>query len=528
MYKLFFNHVNKIIYITYIILSIINTINLLGIPHITANIINSLVNKNTHLFRINVCLFLLSSALNILVDYIVKRLQVKLSTTTSFYITKSLISHIQHTSVNEIQTYDSASLSQRIQSDSDSITSFSLSFLTNLLTMILSSIVSFVVLFRMSLVIGFISIFASIVYAIFFFIFKNKIFEISKNFKNSHTNYFEELHYQLDNILFIQIHSIFQKYEAKLTSAFNNFYSKIVKTQMFMFMFNSIDTIISLITSGVIYFIGGINVINNKIDIGSFSMLTSYFKNTLQSTGYFVTLGKEYQENLASYHRINELININKQHNGSVIIKNIDNVSVEKLIYKNNKKIIIDNFTYKFKKNKVYCIIGDNGKGKTTLINLILGIYIDEYEGNIFINEININEINMIDVRSKKTSVVEQVPYLFKGTIADNIFSNEIPENIDDIVSISHLTKQNVNSSGTGLSGGEKQKISIARIIHKSNSDLIILDEPTSAMDIEGKSKLIEYLSQIKNDKIIIIISHDKTIIDFSDEIIDMNNKRRG
>lgn len=133
-----------------------------------------------------------------------------------------------------------------------------------------------------------------------------------------------------------------------------------------------------------------------------------------------------------------------------------------------------------------------------------------------------------------KVSVIEQEPLLFYGSIKDNIVINteynekcdEKLENILKLLDINYDINMNINEKNSNISGGEKQKISLARALYME-SDVLILDEPTSALDFQTSSNLKMLLKKISKDKIIIIISHDKELINITENIIYINNIRK-
>ena len=207
-------------------------------------------------------------------------------------------------------------------------------------------------------------------------------------------------------------------------------------------------------------------------------------------------------------------------------------------IEKNISEYIFTNFNYKFEKGSIYSIIGENGSGKSTIINLIIGLFTDEYKGKIYYNDIDISEIDMIDVRRNLIGIAEQEPLLLNNSILYNITFNE-NMSIDNkslykylqVLNMYKFIEENtlsfiIDEKNTNLSGGEKQKIAILKVLYK-NPKVMVFDEPTSALDFKTRKKFIEYLNEIKEDKIIIIITHDSVISDNTDKVLDLSNKLR-
>ena len=173
----------------------------------------------------------------------------------------------------------------------------------------------------------------------------------------------------------------------------------------------------------------------------------------------------------------------------------------------------------------IYLLIGKNGIGKSTLIQILLGLYSDDIANNaILYNNIPMYQINMKELRKKNIAVVNQNCFLIGETVQYNLNFNEYEiekRDLDDVSNNFNLKNKldTVINENIDFSGGEIQKICLSRAFLK-NSDLILLDEPTSALDFKSKKYLLNKLNEIKKDKIIIISTHDKQLYDLDCEKI--------
>ena len=175
------------------------------------------------------------------------------------------------------------------------------------------------------------------------------------------------------------------------------------------------------------------------------------------------------------------------------------------------------------------CIIGETGSGKSTLFNIMLGL-LEPKSGNVFFNNENIKK----DITKwyNSISLVSQDPYLFEASIKKNITFNIADETIDEeklknaiyTTALSETINKlpdgldtQINTQAINLSGGEKQRIALARAIYK-NSEILFLDEFTNAIDDETEKKIMQNLKKLKN-KTFIIISHKKNTIDQCDKV---------
>lgn len=142
----------------------------------------------------------------------------------------------------------------------------------------------------------------------------------------------------------------------------------------------------------------------------------------LGSIQEFTELDKKYKESKVSYARIKELLNKKEQENGIQYCPKVNSIACDRVFYKVNNQMIIQNFSYKFKRGNIYCIWGENGSGKTTLLDILLGLYNDKIDGKIKYNDIDIKYLDMRKMRREQISFVEQEPYLIQGSIRKQCF----------------------------------------------------------------------------------------------------------
>ena len=278
---------------------------------------------------------------------------------------------------------------------------------------------------------------------------------------------------------------------------------------------------VSTIAMILLYIIGGVAIIEGKLTVGYFTIITSLFNSMVSSAKYFLELGQNYQNSL---NRIMELLDIPQQKEGDIILRDIEKIEFKDITFSHGERKIFNKFSYEFHNGNIYCILGENGIGKSTFIDLLLGLYLDEYIGGIYINDCELHQLNLEELRRKKIGVCEQQPILLSDTIEMNIKLNvgtnekcidELQEKIglkQYICKLEDGYNTKINNLSNNLSGGEKQKISLARLF-KQDPDVMILDEPTSAMDKESTCNFYNQLDKVKNDKIIILITHDISLV---------------
>ena len=217
--------------------------------------------------------------------------------------------------------------------------------------------------------------------------------------------------------------------------------------------------------------------------------------------------------------------------NGNDVTEFAD-MKLKNVSFSYDEEVILEDFNMDIKQNKIIGIYGKSGCGKSTLLKLLMRFW-EVDNGSITIGGKNINEINTSDLR-KMQSFVTQDTYLFNDTIANNISiakENATMEEIiaaakkasihDFIMSLPNGYDSKVGELGGNLSGGEKQRIGIARaFLH--DAPMILLDEPTSNLDSLNEGIILKSLMESKENKTIIIVSHRKSTMNIADVVLDV------
>jgi ATP-binding cassette subfamily C protein len=292
--------------------------------------------------------------------------------------------------------------------------------------------------------------------------------------------------------------------------------------------YNTLDEIFPFLT--LIFFISFRSL---PIIVSTISMISSLQINQSQINLVVSALdkikdiskNKVFTENLNS----KNLVNFKKQD----MILEIKNVSFS---YRVNNRIFSGlNFT--FKQGNIYALLGENGSGKSTLTDLLTGL-LKPTTGAIFFNGININDFE--DDWFLKVGYLSQTFFLFNETIKKNIILSSEENNFkkdlyeqsiktvqlnDYINNLPALDNTEVLDHGKNLSGGQRQKIALARLLYK-NTDVILLDEATSSLDRDSAKEICEVMQRIKKHKIIIIITHSDEVVKYCDKVIKINNQK--
>ena len=265
----------------------------------------------------------------------------------------------------------------------------------------------------------------------------------------------------------------------------------------------------------------------------SFQLVYSLFISVKGHYSSAISLKKPLDYNFNNYH-------LGDNKNDEKLNK-INHLEIKNLSFRhqNSQSNLFENFSYKFEKNKIYAVKGESGIGKSTLLNIIAGL-IDNYKGDIFFNGLNLKTVDKIKWYNKITIVPQNI-FINEDTLLNNVILDEerqkIPDEIDKanaaiiksgltnfVANLEYGTNTIIKNNAKLISGGEKQRLAIARAIYK-NSDILFFDEPVNNLDVENINKFKNLITEIKKDKIIIIIAHQKELYSFCDEIIYIGGK---
>ena len=291
-----------------------------------------------------------------------------------------------------------------------------------------------------------------------------------------------------------------------------------------------------LVDTGMLFIIpiGGIMLLNSRITIPVyilFLLMSTIFLNSLKS---LFELSQNLSFLLKGMEKIIEIFDEKEQTSGNIKFPQnfSQGLKYENITFAYNKAKVINDFTLNIRAGTTTALVGPSGSGKTT-IGLLAGRFWDTDEGKITIDGINIKDISYESLMDN-VSFVFQDTFMLHDTIYENIlmgknYTRDEVENAakkaqihDFIMSLPDKYETKIGEGGIKLSGGEKQRISIARAILK-NTPIVILDEVTSYSDIENEAKIQSALKTLLKGKTALIIAHRLYTIKNADNIVFMN-----
>lgn len=474
------------------------------------------------------------NAINLLLSYFIMIININIQIESSFQLNMNILNKLQRVSIHYLQANDVSYLNQRINNDSNAIVIFIINLVKDIVINIITLVYSITVLIRINTLIAALFIAIVIFYLILFKAIKNKLVILKRELLERQGEYFSKLQDQLGYIRFIKFYNQSKLFREDINIKFKELKKYTLKCQKYMYFVSSGETATLTLTEVCLYIIGGFQIISGKLTIGMFTILSNYFNNIVSVIKYFANLYQEFLSTLVSFNRIEELHDLSDDNYGEIILNKVNKINLEAVSYsyKDQNKKVLSDFSFTFEMGNLYLIKGKNGIGKSTLVNIITGLYTD-YSGNIFYNELNIKEIDLYNTRENCFGLVDQKPLLFKGTIMDNLSltQNINSKELNELMKIFHLdnkcdendnfVRKNIHELNSNVSGGEGQKINLIREFLR-NKDVMIFDEPTAFLDSESKKNFISYLMKLKSNHIIIMISHDNDIMEYADKVLQL------
>jgi len=535
----FYNEEKTNILLILLIALFINIFQINILSYLTAQIINNIKENNKNNIFKYYKLFLVILIFYIVIFYIYKNIQYKVITKLRPWIKHNLLSILI-----KINNYNYQDINfNQINSPLNRISAIIFQVFNNIITFLLPNItlliIVFIYFFYMDYSFALLFLFFNLLIVLNIYIMWPKIMKNNLIFEEDSNNNERETSEVLNNI-----DKIIQRAQSKNVINDLDISNNKIKDSSYNFYnsSNNCTTVVNII----LFFTIGILI---------FYLIKLYFNKTISITVFitFFTILLIYRDRISSIiqqlpdyiefiGRCNSVLgnfaNYKDEYlktNNKKYIKydvNFNTIRIQNLsFYYSADKEIFNNLNLTLNLQDIILIKGESGKGKSTLAKLLIKMY-NNYTGNIYIDDININNIDNDYIR-ENISYVNQNSKLFDKDIIHNLYFgcnnlekcekyyNEIIifDKINNLLNSINF-KNNSGSSGEKLSGGQRQVINIINGLILT-SDIIILDEPTNALDIDLKKNVIDLIKYFKKyKKCIIIISHDKDIYSICDEII--------
>ncbi|WP_347090832.1 ABC transporter ATP-binding protein [Staphylococcus ureilyticus] len=527
---------SKIVILSAVTLSIIQTIISLMVPLISMNIINEIINNdfNILLILILISIFLAQMLLSAISIY----MMIYIGENLINYLRKDLWNKVINFPVSFFDTNNTNEVISRITNDTSVIRNFFTDHLIPFVTGSVTIIGSIIILFTIDWQIGLVFI---LVFPLAYLILKpigNKMYYISKNIQSETAYLQKDLGKVLGNIRLMKASTAEDIETFNGYNRIHDIYKYGLKNGKILSFISPVMTTTILMILVLILGFGVYKVSLNLISVGALIAIIFYIFQIMSPLTLMAQFFTQFQRTMGSTERVYHLLQEPTEQVEHIEQYNIPNSTECNLKFENvsfsydSQNTILKNISFQANKNEKLAIVGESGAGKSTILSLIERFYAIEY-GNIYYNDIPISEFNLISWRDNLAYVSQDAP-IIEGTIWDNLlYGSKKDMTYDDTMTILHQAniyefiqklpeklETQVGENGIKLSGGQKQRISIARALIK-NPNILLLDEATAHLDNQSETSIQEVLNKIMKNKITIVVAHRiSTIVDSNNILV--------
>lgn len=518
----------KLVFLVLLGLSSISNIITLINPILTGTIIDYAINARMDKVMRNIIiillLFVLNSSISFIYTYINNFLQNKVINDIKKETYKNIIEM-------ELESFNNISIGKFIsflEGDTAAISSFYVtsidSFLTCLITILVSGFFIFKISIRLSLV-GIISIPIMFLINSYFGKTIKKIQEKARKIADRYANNIQESFVGIKEIKGLSIENIV---EHRNNQSLDDLYTTNLRLGTMSSIGGLAQNLTGFLMQIIIYYLGCFMIGGGNLSVGYFTAFNNYITQFLASLQRISGINISFQTVLVSVDRYEEVILNSKQE--QILEKECNNkfegeISVKNLnfAYESEKNTIFNGLDFEAGANELVAIVGANGSGKSTFMNLLMGLY-KQQSGEILFDGVNSDAIDLYTIR-RNITYIQQYPFLFNDTIRNNLLvvkENAAEDELirvckevclyDTIMSFPNGFDTVIGERGTKLSGGQRQLLAIARGLLR-NTKIFLLDEITSNVDGLTEKCIVDTVFNLSKEHTVIIVAHRTTTI---------------
>lgn len=476
--------------------------------------LSSLYNQKNN-YHIVLFLFLLFSVFKIITDYIRNSIVFDFDNNFDSKLTNNIYKKILSLPLKYHHSRPVGDIMSRVN-DLSSIKEF-INFVSfSLITDFLFVIIIFIIIFFINKLLFLLLIIFALTYMFVYLLFRDKIYSMSLILKEKNS---EVNSYLIESILGIDTiknFNIEKDRKLRFKSMYNNLLKLNVKYNKFILSIELFQNFIMTISNVFILFVGiklvnkGLLLFSNLIIINS---LLIYFFISLKNIIYFDRILIDSKN---SYNRLEDLLDEEEDNNNKSNFNFNNNIEFKNVAYSYDSYNIFENLSFNIDKGDFVFVKGDSGVGKSTLFK-ILTKQINDYKGKVIIDNTNIKNLSLNDIRNN-ICFVSQNEIIFTDTILNNItlFKEVTKKELEKVIRITGIDKflkeKNISlnflleENGHNISGGERQRILLARALLQ-NKKILILDETTNGIDVLSEENIVRKVKE-EYDVTLILISH--------------------
>lgn len=481
-----------------------------------------------------IALYLASLLFSFIQGFVMSNISAKIS----YRLRKDLIEKINHLPMGFFDKTTHGEVLSRISNDVDTLTQSLNQSITQIITSVATLIGIFIMMVSINIPMA-IVVLCIVPFCMFilgFIVKKSQIHFINQQtFLGNMNGHVEEIYGGHD---IVKAFNGEDKAKVRFNEINHDLYDSAWKSQFLSTMMHPIMGFIGNLNYVVVSILGGYMVIKDKIQVGDILSFTQYSRTFMQQISQLSQIMNVVQQTLAASERVFDFLALKEEVETAKLTMDYDkmkgNIEFSHVHFGyDENKIIINDFSAKIKQGAKIAIVGPTGAGKSTIIKLLMRFY-DVNSGAIKVDGIDIRDLDRKELRSLFGMVLQDT-WLYSGTIADNIRYGKLDATLDEVreacktANVDHFIKtlpdgydMMINEDADNISGGQKQLLTIARVI-LADPKILILDEATSSVDTRTELLIQEAMDHLMIGRTSFIIAHRLSTIKNADMIIVMN-----
>lgn len=498
------------------------------VPFVSGHYIDVLAGKHS-----GIMLFVSGIAVlnlfSLILEYCMAFIMTKLNNTFLYRICNAMFQTIFRAPLKYFRSQDAVYLTDQVTGDSATIAEFILNDLPDLIYNFILVITSAAIIFTTDVSLGVLIILTVPIYFFTYKLLQKRMYQNEENYKTAGNDYTSKGVEQIRCTKFVKENSLYNEMEERLKVSFDNMLKCAtgqVKTQ---YLFTNLNRLIMIFCYIFVIWAGGRKVIEGSMSIGFFTIINSYLNMVVSSAEDIVNFSSGIQEVRVSVDRMNRILEQTGKENKGNTYERIDRIELRNFGFSYDGKNLFSGINFLMEKNHIYGIKGGNGTGKSSLLDAITGFYPECCQGDILYNNKSVyqfdmelmlkNEIAFLEQNSEKLNISARDYIQFGTGNCDAMKTGKLIAAFFDGDRNNPVERdeENINL----CSGGEIEKLSLIRVLQKDSS-LLILDEPDTGLDDITIRKLLKILECIKENRIIIVVTHDERVLDICDSIFEL------